>query len=122
MKMSMNPFCEIAVEQAIRLKEAKKADEIVVVSIGPKACQETIRTALAMGCDRGIHVETDMRPDMDLQPLAVSKVRRPPVCKVASSLSLTKFNNKAVHTFICSSLPFTSVRSITWSPFWSNHR
>eukprot|EP00750_Incisomonas_marina_P017471 INCI2072.1.p2 GENE.INCI2072.1~~INCI2072.1.p2 ORF type:complete len:255 (-),score=52.99 INCI2072.1:44-808(-) len=73
-KMSMNPFCEIAVEQAIRLKEAKQASEVVVVSIGPKPCQETIRTALAMGADRGIHVETDLRPDMDLQPLAVSKV------------------------------------------------
>jgi electron transfer flavoprotein beta subunit len=48
-KMSMNPFCEIAVEEAVRLKEAKKADEIVVVSIGPKQSQETIRTALAMG-------------------------------------------------------------------------
>jgi len=70
----MNPFCEIAVEQAIRLKEAKVADEIVVASIGPKQCQETIRTALAMGCDRGIHIETDLRPDMDLQPLGVSKV------------------------------------------------
>ena len=72
--MSMNPFCEIAVEQAIRLKEQKVADEVVVVSIGPQKCQETIRTALAMGADRGIHVETDLRPDMDLQPLAVSKV------------------------------------------------
>jgi electron transfer flavoprotein beta subunit len=74
MKMSMNPFCEIAVEQAIRLKDAKVATEVVVVSVGPKECQETIRTALAMGADRGIHVQTDLRPDMDLQPLAVSKV------------------------------------------------
>jgi len=73
-KMSMNPFCEIAVEEAVRLKEAKAADEIVVVSIGPKQSQETIRTALAMGADRGIHVTTDMRIDQDLQPLAVSKI------------------------------------------------
>lgn len=65
--MSMNPFCEIAVEEAIRLKEAaakaKKEDtEVVVVSIGPKQCSETIRSALAMGVDRGIHIET--KPDV----------------------------------------------------------
>src|SRR6056297_3179846 len=58
-KMAMNPFCEIAVEEAVRLKEKGVASEIVVVSIGPKACQEQIRTALALGADRGIHVETD---------------------------------------------------------------
>jgi electron transfer flavoprotein beta subunit len=73
-KMSMNPFCEIAVEEAVRLKESKAADEIVVVSIGPKQSQETIRTALAMGADRGIHVTTDVRIDQDLQPLAVAKI------------------------------------------------
>ncbi|MGY8990385.1 MAG: electron transfer flavoprotein subunit beta/FixA family protein [Rhodospirillales bacterium] len=69
-KMSMNPFDEIAVEEAVTLKEAGTVDEIVVVSLGPKACQETIRTALAMGCDRGIQVETDA----ELQPLAVAKL------------------------------------------------
>jgi electron transfer flavoprotein beta subunit len=69
-KMSMNPFDEIAVEEAVKLKEAGTAKEIVVVSIGPKASQETIRTALAMGCDRGIQVETDADP----QPLAVAKL------------------------------------------------
>jgi len=69
-KMSMNPFDEIAVEEAIRLKEAGTATEVVVVSMGVKQCQETIRTALAMGCDRGILVETDE----DLQPLAVAKL------------------------------------------------
>lgn len=58
-KMSMNPFCEIAVEEAIRLKENGVAEEIVVVSVGPAQAQETIRTALAMGADRGIHVTTD---------------------------------------------------------------
>ena len=57
-KMSLNPFCEIAVEEAIRLKEAKNAEEVVAVSIGPKQCTETLRTALAMGCDRAIHVQT----------------------------------------------------------------
>ena len=55
-KMSMNPFCEIAVEEAIRLKEAKKAKEVVAVTIGPAKAQETLRTALAMGADRGIHL------------------------------------------------------------------
>ena len=69
-KMSMNPFCEIAVEEAIRLKEAGKANEIVAVSIGNQACQETIRTALAMGADRGIHVLTDDT----LEPLAIAKI------------------------------------------------
>ncbi|MGI9284922.1 MAG: electron transfer flavoprotein subunit beta/FixA family protein [Pseudomonadales bacterium] len=69
-KMSMNPFDEIAVEEAVRLKEAGKADEIIAVSLGPKACQETLRTALAIGADRGLHVETDE----ELQPLAVAKL------------------------------------------------
>lgn len=73
-KMSMNPFDEIGVEAAIQLKEAKKATEVVVVSIGPKQAQETIRTGLAMGGDRGVHVETDMNADLELQPLAVAKI------------------------------------------------
>nr|WP_010130462.1 electron transfer flavoprotein subunit beta/FixA family protein [Microbulbifer agarilyticus] len=68
-KMSINPFCEIAVEEAVRLKEKGVASEIVVVSMGPKQCQEQIRTALALGADRGIQVETDA----ELQPLAVAK-------------------------------------------------
>ena len=69
-KMSMNPFDEIAVEEAVRLKESGIATEIIAVSCGPLACQETLRTALAMGADRGILVETDA----DLQPLAVAKI------------------------------------------------
>ncbi len=69
-KQSMNPFDEIAVEEAIRLAEAGKAEEIVVVSAGPERCSETIRTALAMGADRGIHVECDDA----LEPLAVAKI------------------------------------------------
>ena len=114
-KMGMNPFCEIAVEEAVRLKEKKIVGEvracgslpralsgrrclcappppfpprihpptddswplslqIVAVSIGPKQCAETLRTALAMGADRGIHIETELRPDQELQPLAVAKV------------------------------------------------
>ena len=69
-KMSMNPFDEIAIEEAVRMKEAGKATEVVAFSAGPTACQETIRTALAMGADRGIHVVTDV----ELQPLAVAKL------------------------------------------------
>ena len=69
-KMSMNPFDEIAVEEAIRLREAGTAAEVVVVSMGAAKCSETIRTALAMGADRGIHVLTDA----ELQPLAVAKL------------------------------------------------
>ncbi|PIE20363.1 MAG: electron transfer flavoprotein subunit beta [Neptuniibacter caesariensis] len=62
-KMALNPFCEIAVEEAVRLKEAGTASEVVVVSIGPKACQEQIRTALALGADRGIQIETEDMPE-----------------------------------------------------------
>ena len=69
-KMSMNPFDEIAVEEAIRLKEKGAATEVVAVSLGVAQCAETIRTALAMGADRGILVETDAQ----LQPLAVAKL------------------------------------------------
>jgi electron transfer flavoprotein beta subunit len=69
-KMSMNPFDEIAVEEAVRLKEAGAANEIVVVSCGIQACQETLRTALAIGADRAILVETNA----ELQPLAVAKL------------------------------------------------
>ena len=69
-KMSMNPFDEIAVEEAVRLKEAGKAEEIIAVSLGVQQAQETIRTALAMGADRGIHVLSDD----ELQPLAVAKM------------------------------------------------
>lgn len=62
-KMALNPFCEIAVEEAIRLKESGAATEVVVVSIGPKACQEQIRTSLALGADRGIQIETNDMPE-----------------------------------------------------------
>ncbi|OIQ48343.1 MAG: electron transfer flavoprotein subunit beta [Gammaproteobacteria bacterium MedPE] len=70
LKMSINPFCEIAVEEAVRLKEAGVASEVIAVSIGEKACQEQIRTALALGADRGIQIETDAQP----QPLAIAKM------------------------------------------------
>ena len=70
LKMAMNPFDEIAVEEALRLRERGHQAEIVAVSMGPAACQETIRTALAMGADRGIHVKTDA----EIQPLAAAKI------------------------------------------------
>src|SRR5690554_2190519 len=69
-KMSMNPFDEIAVEEAIRIKEAGQAEEVIAVSIGPAKAQETLRTALAMGADRAILVETDA----EAEPLAVAKI------------------------------------------------
>lgn len=69
-KMALNPFCEIAIEEAVRLKEKKVATEVVVVSIGPKVAQEQIRTALALGADRGILIETDEK----LEPLTVAKL------------------------------------------------
>ncbi len=69
-KMSMNPFDEIAVEEAVRLKEAGKIEEVIAASCGVAACQETLRTAMAIGADRGVLVETDA----DLQPLAVAKL------------------------------------------------
>jgi electron transfer flavoprotein beta subunit len=81
-KMSMNPFDEIAVEEALKLKEGGKAAEVIAVSCGVTACQETIRTALAMGADRGILVETDV----ELQPLAVAKLLKALVAKEGPQL------------------------------------
>ncbi len=83
-KMAINPFCEIAVEEAIRIKEKGQAEEVVVVSIGDKACQEQIRTSLALGADRGIHVETED----GLQPLAVAKLLKALVEKEGAGLVL----------------------------------
>ena len=76
-KMAMNPFDEIAVEQALRVKESGGADEVVVVSIGPSQNQETIRTGLAMGADRGIHIEASH----DIEPLAVAKLLKEVVAR-----------------------------------------
>jgi electron transfer flavoprotein beta subunit len=83
-KMSMNPFDEIAVEEAVRLKEAGKATEIIAISMGPPQAQETLRTALAIGADRGILVESAE----ELQPLAVAKLLRATVEKEQPSLVL----------------------------------
>jgi electron transfer flavoprotein beta subunit len=81
-KMSMNPFCEIAVEEAVRLKEKGVATEVVAVSIGPAQASETLRTALAMGADRAILVQTTD----DLEPLAVAKVLKAVVAKESPDL------------------------------------
>ena len=81
-KLTMNPFCEIAVEQAVRMKEAGVVTEIVVVSIGTQKSQETLRTAMAMGADRGILVETEV----EVQPLAVAKVMKAVVAKESPKL------------------------------------
>ncbi|MBX6323322.1 MAG: electron transfer flavoprotein subunit beta/FixA family protein [Rhodospirillaceae bacterium] len=83
-KMSMNPFCEIAVEEAIRMKEAGKAGEVVAVSVGPQAAQETLRTALAMGADRAVLVQTDAA----LQPLGVAKLLKAVVAREQPGLVL----------------------------------
>jgi len=81
-KMSMNPFDEIAVEEGVQLREAGTAEELIAVSMGPQQCQETIRTALAMGADRGIHVLSDE----DLEPLAVAKLLKAIVEKESPDL------------------------------------
>ncbi|MBA00564.1 MAG: electron transfer flavoprotein subunit beta [Rhodospirillaceae bacterium] len=81
-KMSMNPFDEISIEEAIRLKEAGHAEEVIAVSVGVQQCQETIRTALAMGADRGIHVVHDG----DIEPLVVAKILKELVDKEGPSI------------------------------------
>ena len=73
-KMAMNPFCEIAVEEAVRLKERGVASEVVVVTVGPKAAQEQLRTALALGADRAIHVDTSAEGETRVESLAVAKL------------------------------------------------
>ena len=84
-KMSMNPFCEISVEQAVRIVEADKAEEIVVVTIGGPQCQDILRTALAMGADRAILIQTDVA----VQPLAISKLLKTIVEREKPGLVIT---------------------------------
>jgi electron transfer flavoprotein beta subunit len=84
-KMSMNPFDEIGTEEAIRLREAGTAEEVIAVSLGEAKCQETLRTALAMGADRAIHVQTDA----ELQPLAVAKLLKAVVAREQPGLIIT---------------------------------
>lgn len=84
-KMSVNPFDEIAIEEAVRLKEAGKVEEVIVVSVGPKQAAEQIRTALALGADRGILIETDE----DMQPLGIAKLLKAIVEKEEPGLVIT---------------------------------
>ena len=84
-KMSVNPFDEIAIEEAVRLKEAGKAEEVIVVSVGVSQCQEQLRTALALGADRGILVETDEA----LEPLGIAKALKAVIDKEAPGLIIT---------------------------------
>jgi electron transfer flavoprotein beta subunit len=84
-KMSVNPFDEIAIEEAVRLKEAGKAEEVIVVSVGVSQCQQRLRTALALGADRGILVETDEA----LQPLGIAKALKAVIDKEAPGLIIT---------------------------------
>merc|ERR1712151_164489 len=87
-KMSMNPFCEIAVEEGLRLKEKGHIKELIAVSAGPDKAAETLRQALAMGADRAIHLKTSLRTDQELQPLAVAKLLQKVVEKENPSLVL----------------------------------
>merc|ERR1719343_724483 len=87
-KMSMNPFCEIAVEEGIRLKEKGHVSELVAVSCGPDKASETLRQALAMGADRAIHIKTELRTDQELQPLHVAKLLAKIVEKESPSVVL----------------------------------
>src|ERR687898_2592561 len=84
-KMSMNPFDEIGTEEAIRLREAGRAEEVIAVSLGDGKCQETLRTALAMGADRAIHVQSDA----ELQPLAVAKLLKEVALREQPGLIIT---------------------------------
>ncbi len=83
-KMSMNPFCEIAVEEAIRIKEAGRADEIIVVTVGGGQCRDILRTALAMGADRAILIETNV----NVQPLAIAKLLKATIEKESVELAI----------------------------------
>jgi len=108
-KMAMNPFCEIAVEEAVRLKEKGIADEIVVVSIGSKACQEQIRTALALGADRGIQIETQESPDSLSVAKLLAKVveEEQPGLVILGKQAIDSDNNQ---TGRC------------WPPYWIVHK
>ncbi len=98
-KMSLNPFCEIAVEEAVKLKENKCANvsEVVAISIGPKQCVETLRTAMAMGADRGIHVTTDLRGDyMELQSDSVAKIFKKVIEEKEKDVDLVLVGKQAI--------------------------
>lgn len=95
-KMSINPFCEIALEEALRIREAGRADEIITVTVGPHSCKDVLITALAMGADRAIHVETDL----DIRPLGIARIladiagREAPGLVMLGKLSIDSENNQ----------------------------
>ncbi|MEQ8700742.1 MAG: electron transfer flavoprotein subunit beta/FixA family protein, partial [Bauldia litoralis] len=118
-KMAMNPFDEIAVEEALRLKEAGQAEEIVVVSIGPAAAIDTIRTALAMGADRGILV----RADQPVEPLGVAKALKAVVAKEQPTLVILgkqaiddDCNQTGAFSILATASGSTSPSCSTWMP------
>ncbi|KAK8815212.1 hypothetical protein WA158_003424 [Blastocystis sp. Blastoise] len=96
MKMVMNPFCEIALEEAIRLKEKKLCSSVVAVSIGPKQCIEQVRQALALGVDKGIVIETNLRIDKDLSSLSVAKILQQIVLK--ENIDLVLMGKQSIDT------------------------
>lgn len=105
-KHSMNPFDEIAVEEAVRLKERKLAKEVVAVSVGPTQCQETLRTALAMGADRAVHVELPAAEAETLQPLHVSKILA--ALATAEKTDLLVVGKQAIDDDCCQTAQMTS--------------
>ena len=109
-KMSMNPFDEIAVEEALRLRESGTVDEVIVASIGVQQCQETIRTALAMGADRGVLVLTDV----NLEPLAVAKALKAVVEKESPDISLFSASRPSTTT--------ATRPARCWRRFWAGAR
>ena len=102
-KMSMNPFDEIAVEEAVRLQEAGTATEVIAVSVGPAQAQETIRTALAMGADRGILIQTDV----EVEPLAIAKLLK--------GVVEAESTQQTWHEMVC---PATNKLPIIWKEHW----
>jgi hypothetical protein len=115
-KMSMNPFDEISVEEAVRLKEKGKATEVIAVSIGPQQASETIRTALAMGADRGILVKTDG----DVEPLAVAKILKA-ICDIEKPSLVTR----SLRWSSPASRPSTTTATRParcWPRFWAGRR
>ena len=133
-KMSMNPFCEIALEEAVRLKEAGTAKEVVVVSVGPKKSEETLRTALATGADRAIHVacdEENSSSETDLAPSSSQTVFRSNFNSLPFSLRVTATVTVEVEPWVSSRISATPVSPfagglpaaghwmrVTLDPFW----
>jgi electron transfer flavoprotein beta subunit len=123
-KMSMNPFCEIAVEEALRLREAGAATEVVAATIGPAQSADTLRTALAMGADRAVHVLHDPDPARPLLPLAVAKMLRAVALQEKPGLVILgkQVSARAILTFTLQIDLKTGdydVQSVSWGKVWS---